>query len=40
MCPYWGGDGAVCLCALFDLDPCALFDLDPPSESTEDEDAE
>jgi len=31
MCPYWGGDGNVCL--------CALFDLDPP-ESTSDEDTD
>lgn len=33
MCPNWGGDGRVCPCALFDLEP----DERPANSSTEEE---
>jgi hypothetical protein len=28
MCPNWGGDGRVCPCALFDIEPDCTDDLD------------
>jgi len=39
-CPNWGGDGRVCLCALFDLEPPRIDPYGEPYDRREEDDGE